>query len=126
LNHRKVLYGLILYIISIVLLFIFILLHQCTYDDWILNGFVIPVAAFVMFSVAALVLTNNNKLLVVIAGIFVVVMNIIPGLKYPYFYNTFDSPAHFRFVDQIASLGYVPQGEFYSVITETILLCTSF
>lgn len=41
-------------------------------------------------------------------------MNLVVGLKYPLFYGCFDTPGHYRFVSQIASLGHVPLGEYYS------------
>jgi len=114
-NRNRFTYGLILYLAVTILLLFFIFLNQRTYDGWILDGIAVPVAVYILISITALTFINNNKKLVVIAGIFIATISMIPGAKHTFFYDVFDGPGHYRFASQIASLGYIPQGEFYSV-----------
>jgi hypothetical protein len=113
-GRSKFAYFLIFYLILTVCLYIFVFANRTVYDDWVLDGVFIPVAVFVVISVVAMTLLHNNKKLVLVAGIFLGSMNIIPGLKYSSFYNLFDGPGHYRFAEQIALLGHIPQNEFYS------------
>ncbi len=104
-----------LYIIGTIALWIFIYENQAVYDTWVLDGIFIPVFIFIIASVVVMVLINDNRKLVVVASIFLGSLNIIPALKYPFFFGVFDGPGHFRFAEQIALIGHIPQNEFYSI-----------
>lgn len=89
---------------------------QASYDIWILDGIVVPTAIFIFFSLLAEVFVHENKkfVLISISAFLIIGLNMIPGLKYQFFYGTYDTPAHYRFIQEIAAQGYVPKKEFYS------------
>ena len=92
--------------------FFMVFLKQRNYQDlWILDGIVVPTAIFIFFFLAAETFAKENKTLVVLAAFLLAAMNVVPGLKYQLFSNVYDAPAHYRFTDQIASLGYIPENE---------------
>lgn len=107
-------YVILLYAVIAACFLLIVSHNQSGYNTWILDGILVPTGIFVLFSLSAETFIKDNKKLVIIAAIFVVSMNLIPGLRYQTFYGVFDTPGHYRFVEQISSLGYIPEGEFYS------------
>ena len=92
-----------------------VLLNQRGYQDsWILQDIFFPTILYVLaFSVIA-VLLDNNKLIALVCASFVIVLNAIPNLKYELFYGTFDSVAHYGYINNLVSLGHVPNTGFYA------------
>jgi hypothetical protein len=107
-------YFFTLYMLSIVVYVISCLLSQTATERWILDGIVFQTIVFVIFSITLAHCITNNAILAAIVSFFIIVLNIVPGLKYPIFYGVFDSPGHYRFASEIAVLGHVPTNEFYS------------
>lgn len=115
-NHNKLRYGyfLVLCIIAIGF-FSTVFLNQRNYQDvWILQGIVVPTAIFIFFFLVAETFIEENKKVVILAAFLLAALNMVPGLKYQLFSGVFDAPSHFRFTDQIASLGYIPENEHIS------------
>ena len=83
-------------------------------DPGILDGILIPTAIFVLVSVFVMVFAEDNRLTAIVAAIFLVSLNLIPGLKYQLFYGCYDSVAHYGYVQSLVSLGHVPQTGFYA------------
>jgi hypothetical protein len=110
-NKSKNWKFLALSIVSIGFLFSIIFNQRNYQDTWILDGIVFPTAIFVFFFLVAETFTQDNKKLVILSAAFLAVINLVPGIKYPLFCNVFDAPAHFRFTNEIASLGYIPENE---------------
>lgn len=110
--------ALVFYFLFIAFLLSITMVNQRNYNDaWILDGILIPTLMFVfLFSMVA-VFAKGNKKIAIIAASFLVVLNLIPGLKYPLFYNPYDSTFHFRFTSDISLLGHVaeisPASEYY-------------
>lgn len=116
--HNKPIYGyfLALYVVAISF-FSTVILSQRNYQDaWILDGIVVPTAIFIFFFLVAETFTQENKKVVILAAFFLAAINLVPGLKYQLFCGCFDAPAHFRFTNEIVSLGYIPENEFFSEI----------
>jgi hypothetical protein len=115
----KPVYFLVLCIVTIIY-FCTVIINQRNYQDaWILDGIVIPTAIFVLFFIFAETFIQENKKLVILAAFFLAAINIIPGLKYPLFCGCYDAPAHFRFTNEIVSLGYIPENEYISEMYES-------
>lgn len=96
--------------------FFTVFLRQRSHQDlWILDEIVIPTAIFLFIFLAAEAFVKDNKKLVILAAFLLAAMNVVPGLKYQFFSNVYDAPAHFRFTSQIAFLGYVPENEWVSI-----------
>ena len=117
-GYNKPIYGyfLVLCIVA-VSFFSTIVLNQRSYQDtWVLDGIVVPTAIFVFFFIVAETFIQENKKAVVLAAFFLAAINLIPGLKYRTFCGCFDTPAHFRFTNEIVSLGYIPENEYFSEI----------
>ena len=107
-------YFLALFIIAIGF-FSTVFLEQRNYQDvWILDGIVVPTAIFIFIFLVAETFVQENKKVVILAAFFLAAMNIVPGLKYQFFSGVFDAPSHFRFTDEIASLGFIPENEHIS------------
>lgn len=115
-NHKKLKdnHLLLLYVIGAACFLYLVVLNQGTYGAWILDGIIVPTGIFIFFFLIVATFVRENKKLVILAALFLVVMNLIPGLKYPFFQGVFDTPGHYRFTNQIVTLGHVPEGEFYS------------
>lgn len=113
---KKLTFGqlLLFYVLVTSCFLCLVFLAQRTYDVWILDGILIPTIVFVVFSVTLESFVKEAKQLALLASLFLIALNIIPGLKYPLFYGVYDSPAHYRFTSQLVALGHVPQDEFYS------------
>lgn len=107
---------LLVFYIAVAMIFFYVIsLNQRNYQDvWILDGIAVPTAIFVCFSIVVEMLIQENKKLVIFAACFLFAMSLIPALKYQLFTGCFDSPGHFRFTNEIVSLGNVPETEFYS------------
>jgi len=115
-NHNRSSYGYFL-VLSIIAIGFFsaVFLNQRNYQDvWILQGIVVPTAIFIFFFLVAETFIQENKTLVILAASLLAAMNLVPGLKYQLFSGVFDAPSHFRFTDQIASQGYIPENEHIS------------
>ena len=111
--HNKHRYGyfLALCIIAVVF-FLTVFLKQRNYQDvWILDGIVVPTAIFIFFFLVAETFVQENKKVVILAAFLLAAINIVPGLKYHLFSGAHDAPAHFRFTNEIVSLGYMPENE---------------
>jgi hypothetical protein len=92
-----------------------VVLNQKNYQDaWILDGIVVPTAIFVFFFLFAETFIQENKKLVVLAAFFLAAINLVPGLKYQLFCGVFDAPSHFRFTNEMVSLGHIPENEYIS------------
>jgi hypothetical protein len=112
---RKDAYLVAMYCFAIVVFGCVIALSQRGYQDtWILQDILPPTIIFIICYVAVFIGTNDNRLVAIIASLFVVVLNAIPGLKYQLFYGTFDSAAHYGFTNSLLSSGHVPQTGFYA------------
>jgi len=108
-------YLLVFYVAVAMSFFYVVSLNQRNYQDvWILDGIVVPTAIFVCFSLIVEMLIHENRKLVIFAAFFLFAMSLIPGLKYESFCGCFDSPAHFRFTNEMVSLGHIPENEYYS------------
>jgi hypothetical protein len=81
---------------------------------WILDGAFIQTAIFVVISVVIFFNLKSNEALSIVISLFVLMLNIVPGLRYQIFYGVFDSPGHYNFSNQISILGHIPQNAFYS------------
>ena len=111
--NNKPTYGYFLALCVVAVVFFFtVSLEQRNYQDaWILDGIVVPTAIFIFFFLVAETFVRDNKKVVILAASLLAAMNLVPGLKYQLFSGVFDAPAHFRFTDQIVSLGSIPENE---------------
>lgn len=113
--RSKYSYLFALYIIVIMGLFSMVLFHQRGYQDaWILDGVLTPTMVFILFFLVTETFVNDNRYLVLLGVSFLIVLNLIPGLKYELFYGIYDSVGHYGFCKELISLGHVPQIGFYS------------
>jgi hypothetical protein len=108
-------YGLLVYAAIAVAFVVEVLLNQRGYQDsWILQDIFLPTILYVLtFSVIA-VLVDNNKLVALVCASFLIVLNAIPNLKYELFSGTFDSVAHYGYINSLLSIGHVPSTGFYA------------
>lgn len=113
-NKNAYHYFVPVYIIVVVCFSLAVFSVQSRYEAWILEGILLPTVVFVFLSLLAEIFARNIKELVIVAAFFLVAMNSIPGLRYELFYGCFDTPAHYRFTEQVVSLGHVPEDEFLS------------
>jgi hypothetical protein len=92
-----------------------VLLNQRGYQDsWILQDIFVPTILYILTFSVIVVLVDNNKAIALVCASFLVVLNAIPNLKYKFFYGTFDSVAHYGYVNNLVSLGHVPPTGFYA------------
>lgn len=102
--------------------YIFVLIFYATslffsaddYTVWILDGAFLQTVLFVIVSVVIFFNIKSNEALSVVVSLFILMLNIVPGLRYSFFYGVFDSPGHFSFSNEISILGRIPQDAFYS------------
>ena len=114
-NKPRYGYFLMLYILVTISFFFTVVLNQRNYQDaWILDGIVVPTAIFIFFFLVAETFVQGNKKVVILAAFLLAAVNLIPGLKYQLFSGCFDTPGHFRFTNEIVSLGYIPENEYIS------------
>lgn len=102
--------GLTFYLILIAFFLSIVVVSQRNYNDvWILDGIFIPTLMFVfIFSIVETFVRSNQKTAILVAS-FLVVLNLIPGLKYQLFYNTYDTTFHFGFTNELSLQGRVPE-----------------
>lgn len=102
--------ALVFYFTFIAFLISIVMVNQRSHNDtWILGGIFIPTLMFVfIFCVVETFVTSSRKIAILTAS-FLVVLNLIPGFKYQLFRNPYDSTIHFRFTNEIDSLGHVPE-----------------
>lgn len=82
-------------------------------DEWILNGLFVYFFVFVAIYCATVSLSSSLKLIAVITAVFLVVINLIPNLKYVFIYGTYDPLAHYGFIEDTIKSGYVPDAGIY-------------
>ncbi len=112
---RQVRYLLLLYVLAAIALAFSAASSQIDYQDqWILEGVTIPVIAYVLVFSLLVVKIKDNRLVSVISSSFLVMLNAIPNLKYQLFTGTFDSAAHYGFINRLLNTGHVPTTGFYS------------
>lgn len=92
-----------------------LLLNQRSYQDsWILQDVFTPTVVYVLaFSMVA-AMVDDVRVMALVCASFTVILNAIPNLKYNLFYGTYDSVVHYGFVEDLLSLGSVPQTGLYA------------
>jgi len=112
-NRIKFLY--VLYIVfAFVLIFSAATLQRNYQDSWILEGLEFQlILVSVPFLLLAVSLKSNKKLVLVVAS-FLILLSIVPNLKYVQITGVFDSIAHYGYANRLISSGYVQETGFYS------------
>ena len=87
--------------------------HQ---DSWILEDVFVATMIYILTFSIVVATVDDNRIVALVCVIFVVVLNAIPNLKYQFFYGCFDSVAHYGFVKDLLSLGFVPKTGFYAPV----------
>jgi len=107
--------GIIIIYCIITSIFISMISLDRSYQDlWILQDVFIPTLLYIIvFSVVAVLITDNRALSLV-CSLFVIVLNAIPNLKYALFYGTYDAAAHYGTINALLSSGFIPQTGFYA------------
>lgn len=106
---------LMIYIISTFVYIYFVLSNRRDYQDtWILQDIFLPTIIFIFIFLATVIINNDNRIIALICSSFVVIMYLIPAIKYELFYGIADVTFHYGFVYEIMRSGYVPGGTFYS------------
>jgi hypothetical protein len=84
-------------------------------DAWILDG-LLPYFLIFLFAYSLLVgFSTNLKLVTLVSSIFLVVVNLIPSLKYSFIYGTQDAMGHYGFINEMVKTGHVPQFGVYKI-----------
>lgn len=108
-------FFLILYMVAAIGLLFTILLHRRSYQDaWVLDSILIPTVIFIFFTLVVETFVRDNRLIAVLGAAFLVMLNLIPGLKYQMLYGCYDSVQHYGYVNQLVSSGFVPKTGFYA------------
>ena len=105
----------VLYVVfAFVLIYSAAVLQRNYQDSWILEGLEIQlVLVSVPFLLLATSLKSSKKLVLVVAS-FLILLSIVPNLKYVQITGVFDSIAHSGYANRIIASGYVPETGFYS------------
>lgn len=91
----------------------FNIVHQ---DRWILDG-IFPQFMFVtiLFFFSVMYLSDIQHI-ALLCSIFIVLLNLIPGLKYGYFLDTGDSTTHYMLAKHLLDYGYPIENSAYSAV----------
>lgn len=105
----------LVYFLFATILITSLLLSQIDYQDsWVLEGLVPQIFVLsIVFMVVGVNLKRNRKLTLFIAS-FLMIISIVPALKYVQISGVFDSIAHYGYTNRLISLGHVPESGFYS------------
>lgn len=96
--------------ISTLLAFVSLVLHnrRSYQDSWILLDIFLPLLFFVFICLFIILTNDNNKLITFFCSMFIVVLTLIPALKYDLFYGIADTTQHYYIINHIIKQGYVP------------------
>lgn len=100
--------------VTAMLLSVVLLNQRDCQDSWILQDILVPTIVYVFTFAIVAVKTDDNRILTLLCASFVIVLNLIPNLKYQWFYGANDSVAHYGYIKSLLSLGFVPQVGFYA------------
>ena len=108
---------LLIYIAITTVFVFFVSLNLRSYQDsWILEDVFIATIVYILTFSIVVVTIDDNRIVALVCVIFMVVLNAIPSLKYQFFYGCYDSVAHYGFVKDLLSLGFVPETGFYAPV----------
>ena len=103
-------WALAFYLIAAILILSTVMVNQRNHNDaWILDGVFIPTLIFVFVFFVAGTFVKSNRKIAILTSSFLIVINLIPGIKYQLFNNPYDSTFHFSFTNELSSLGHVPE-----------------
>ncbi len=103
------------YVITALFYIYYVLSNRRDYQDsWILQDIFVSTSIFVLVFAVTVILSNDNRITVLICSSFVIIMNLVPAMKYESFYGIADVTFHYRFVNEIMNSGYVPGNTDYS------------
>jgi hypothetical protein len=82
-------------------------------DSWILEGIFPYYFLFVLAYSILVGFSNDLKLVTIVSSAFLVVINLIPSLKYSFIYGNYDPIGHYGFINEITKSGHVPNWGVY-------------
>lgn len=115
--NTKTRHLLLIYIAITTVFVSFVLLNLRNHQDsWILEDVFIATMIYILTFSIIVTTVDDNRIVALVCAIFVIVLNAIPNLKYQLFYGTYDSVAHYGFINDLLSLGFVPTTGFYAPV----------
>jgi len=99
---------------GITLVFSLFFIQREYQDSWVLEGLVPQMLLVSLtFMVVGVNLKSRTKLTLLIAS-YLVLLSVVPNLKYIQITGVYDSIAHYGYTNRLISLGHVPESGFYS------------
>lgn len=109
---RDLLFVYLLFGITLVISLFFI--QRGYQDSWVLEDLVPQMLLLSLtFMIVGINLKSRTKLTLLIAS-FLVLLSVVPNLKYIQITGVYDSIAHYGYTNRLISLGHVPESGFYS------------
>lgn len=107
-----------LYLCSFFVFLSIVISYRIDYQDsWILNGIFIPIVIYTIIFVYFFQKEKNLNKLVLYSSLYLISLNLVPGLKYNLFYGVAtDHAFHYRFIQDILLQNMIPQNRLYSEI----------
>lgn len=111
----RTIHYLLVYSISLISFVSFILINKRSYHDiWILSDIVAPTLIFIIIFLVVVIYCENDNAIVLICSSFIMVLTLIPALKYEIFYGAADTTFHYMSISKIISDGHVISETIYS------------
>ena len=111
----KTIHHLMIYTIVLLAFISIVLFNRRSYQDsWILCDIFIPTFIFIFIFIIIVVLNDNNKIVALICSSFIIVLTLVPALKYELFYGIADVTYHYKLICEIMNYGHVSSGTVYS------------
>ncbi len=85
-------------------------------DSWILDGILLQFIIVVLIFIFSIMCLSDIRYIGLLCSFFIVLLNLIPGLKYGYFLDTGDSATHYMLVKHILEYGFPEKNGAYSNI----------
>jgi len=111
----RTIHHLMIYTVVLLAFISIVLFNRRSYQDsWILCDIFIPTLIFIFTFIIIVILTDNNKIVALICSSFIIVLTLVPAIKYELFYGIADVTYHYKLICEIMNYGQVPSGTVYS------------
>jgi len=77
-------------------------------DEWILEGLFPYFLLFALSYSVIVILSPSVGFTAIITSLYLMVINLIPNLKYDFIYGTYDPLGHYGFISEISRSGHIP------------------